>query len=226
MVRASSVRATTRHNDAEKASRNETAYQDSVPDQGVREPSILQFPRPETNRVESSLAHRDNGVIAQLNARWRVVDHELQWILQRRKGNPRPKNSGWSGRSFCTTQDALLHCVFNHCGDVDPNEFAKLVALPWHHDLQNLDVHGTDQAQADNQAKSLITKDLGVCGADDYRPDSTHIVHSLSSASGGDTTVHRERIGCAALLSLPTAGSDKATKPEKELRTSRRISLR
>jgi hypothetical protein len=50
-------------------------------------------------------AHPLDRLVAQLNESWRVVDDPLQWILQRRKGNPRPKNSGWRDRSFCRTRD-------------------------------------------------------------------------------------------------------------------------
>jgi hypothetical protein len=62
-----------------------------------------------------------------------VVDHPLQWILQRSKGNRRKKNSGWQARSFCTTREALLRCVREHCGDVDEKTLADLNALPEHH---------------------------------------------------------------------------------------------
>jgi hypothetical protein len=60
-------------------------------------------------------AHPSNRLIAQLNARWRVIDDPLQWILQRRKGNPRGKNSGWRNRSFCRTREALLRCIRELC---------------------------------------------------------------------------------------------------------------
>jgi hypothetical protein len=46
------------------------------------------------------------------------VDDPLQWILQRRKGNPRKKNSGWQDRSFCTTREVLLRCVREYCGSL------------------------------------------------------------------------------------------------------------
>ena len=42
-------------------------------------------------------AHPTNRLVAHLNARWRVVDDPLQWRLQRKKGNPRSKNTGWRG---------------------------------------------------------------------------------------------------------------------------------
>ena len=71
-------------------------------------------------------AHPLDRLVAQLNESWRVVDDPLQWILQRRKGNPRPKNSGWRDRSFCRTRDALLRCVREYCGEIDVNSLSKL----------------------------------------------------------------------------------------------------
>src|SRR5690349_14808540 len=70
---------------------------------GVCEPnaSISDVALP--TEVPSPLAHPSNRLIAQLNANWRLVDDPLQWILQRRKGNPRKRNSGWINLSFCTT---------------------------------------------------------------------------------------------------------------------------
>ena len=105
-------------------------------------------------------AHPSNRLIAQLNATWRVVDHPLQWRLQRKKGNPRTKNFGWRDRSFCTTLEALLRCVREYSGNVEPAALAKLTALPQYHALQNLDVRGTDQARADVPSKTLVPKAL------------------------------------------------------------------
>jgi hypothetical protein len=81
----------------------------------------------------ASLAHPSHRLVAQLNANWRVVDVPLQWILQRRKGNPRKKNSGWHSRCFCTTRGALLRYVREYCGDVDTTSLAKLAALSSDH---------------------------------------------------------------------------------------------
>jgi hypothetical protein len=61
------------------------------------------------------------------------VDDQVQWILQRRKGNARKKNSGWRNRSFCTTREVLLRCIREHCGQVDENALSALEALPEHH---------------------------------------------------------------------------------------------
>jgi len=89
------------------------------------------------------------------------MDDPLQWILQRKKGNPRNKNSGWQSRSFCTTREVLLRCVREHCSDVEPAALTKLAALPPHHAMQNLDVRGTDQAQPDEQPEPLVYQGPG-----------------------------------------------------------------
>ena len=129
-------------------------------------------------------AHPSKPVIAQLNEKWRVIDDPLQWILQRKKGNPRNKNSGWQPRSFCRTREALLRCVREHCCSpdncqlrsireyrgVDKAALQQLRALPeWHLDWDrtNLDVHGTDLAQRDWGAKPLGPKASEVPDADE-----------------------------------------------------------
>lgn len=114
-------------------------------------------------------AHPSNRLVTQLNERWSVADDPLQWILQRRKGSPRNKNSGWRGRSFCRTKDALLRCIREHCcspdqgqlrsireyNGVDKVALQQVRALPdWHPDCDrqndhtNLDVLGTDEAHS------------------------------------------------------------------------------
>ena len=126
------------------ASLKETASQEGVRERSARHPRE----RTHTDRFDDP-AHRSNRLITQLNATWRVVYDPLQWRLQRRKGNPRSKNSGWRDRSFCTTREGLLRCVREYC-DVDPAAVAKLAALPEHHALTlNLDVHGTAQTHAE-----------------------------------------------------------------------------
>jgi hypothetical protein len=69
--------------------------------------------------VPSPPAHPSNRLITQLNSNWRVLDDPLQWILQRRKGNPRKRNSRWIDRSFCTTR--------RHGRDYWAYQVAKLV---------------------------------------------------------------------------------------------------
>ena len=99
----------------------------------VREPNRTRPARATSLDAPSLPAHPSNRLIAQLNANWRVVHHPLQWILQRRKGNPRKKNSGWQHRSFCTTREALLRCVRESCGEVDQVALTALQALTDHH---------------------------------------------------------------------------------------------
>jgi hypothetical protein len=116
------------------------------------------------------LAHPSNRLVAQLNERWRVINDPLQWTLQRKKGTPRKKNSGWTGRSFCRTREALLRCVREYCGEVDPPALEKLNEPPkWHLDWDhtNLDVPETNQAQADKQPESLASKESEALDAAD-----------------------------------------------------------
>ena len=82
---------------------------------------------------ETSLAGSLNAFPTVLNSGWRVVDDPLQWILQRRDGKSSNKNSGWRGRSFCRTREALLRCVKDYCGIVDAEALKQIEALPeWH----------------------------------------------------------------------------------------------
>jgi hypothetical protein len=69
-------------------------------------------------------------VVSVLNANWRVVDDPLQWILQVRKGRKRKKATGYRNRSFCVSRTALLRCIREYCGPVDPDGLALIAALP------------------------------------------------------------------------------------------------
>ena len=138
-------------------------------DVGVREPSSTP-PGHDLGRCDPKRpAHPSNRLVAQLNASWRVVADPLQWRLQRKKGNPRTRNSGWRDRSFCSTRDGLLRCVREYCGDVEPAALAKLTTLPEHYAMQNLDVRGTDQAHANGQSK-LVSEALEDCEPGDQPP--------------------------------------------------------
>lgn len=70
-------------------------------------------------------------LIAQLNAKWRVVTcrDAIQWILQKRdaqrSGQPR-----WTGVRYFLTRDALVQASRTLCGRIDPNAMAILAALP------------------------------------------------------------------------------------------------
>ena len=100
---------------------------------GVCEPSTSISDAALPTEVPSPLARPSNRLIAQLNKNWRIVDDPLQWILQRRKGNPRKKNSGWQDRSFCTTREGLVRCIRESCGEVDADTLSQLRALPQFH---------------------------------------------------------------------------------------------
>jgi hypothetical protein len=173
-MRASSVRATAHANVTRD---DEPSQHDATPGEGVRRPPIGRESVSVAKRVSKHPAHPSNRLVAQLNERWRVIDDPLQWALQRTKGNPRKKNSGWQGRSFCRTRDALLRCVAGYCGEIDANSLAKLKSLPdWHpdwdrrNDRENLDVRGTDQVQADAHSDRLISKGLEDGEAGHQRP--------------------------------------------------------
>ena len=109
-------------------------------------------------RPDKRPAHPSNRLVAQLNANWRLVDDPLQWILQRRQGNPRDKNSGWRDRSFCRTREALLRCVHEYCGEVAPSALAKLAALPSHHgQSEALEVAEADHDRSSGQTDPAET---------------------------------------------------------------------
>jgi len=99
----------------------------------VRERSAAPAVHPGCQDQAEAVAHPSNRLIAQLNENWRVVDDPLQWILQRRKGSPRAKNSGWRNRSFCTTREGLLRCIRECIGETDVDAFAELRRLPENH---------------------------------------------------------------------------------------------
>ena len=63
--------------------------------------------------------------LVKLNERWCIVDDPLQWIL-RRRGEKNGKFGPWSVRSFCTTRKALLRCIRDYCGAVDPAAVAHI----------------------------------------------------------------------------------------------------
>jgi hypothetical protein len=81
------------------------------------------------------LAHPSDRLLIQVNADWRVIDEDLQYILQRRKGKARSKASGWSGQSYCRTRQALLRSIREYCGPVSEAALHLVMELPaWHVD--------------------------------------------------------------------------------------------
>ena len=99
----------------------------------VKKPGIVE--RYRSNRFGSTAPN----VIAVLNNSWRVVDDPLQWILEVRKGHKRQRASGYSGRSYCCSRTALLRCIREHCGAVDPEALVILRHLPDRHPDMRLD---------------------------------------------------------------------------------------
>jgi hypothetical protein len=137
---------------------------------GVRQPFATLAGHQDCQRRSKRPAHPSNRLVAQLNERWRVVDDPLQWILQRRKGNPRARNSGWRDRSFCRMKYALMGCISKHCGEIDAGARSTVEALPeCHPDSErnihspNLDVRRTSRAQAKAQVESLASEALEAC---------------------------------------------------------------
>src|SRR6478735_3608359 len=108
-MRASSVRATA-HAIVTSGDEFDQDLETSL-DQWVREPSNVRDAGSVPHQADEGSAHPSNRLVAQLNATWRVAADPLQWRLQRKKGNPRTRNSGWRDRSFCTMREGLLRCV-------------------------------------------------------------------------------------------------------------------
>ena len=65
-----------------------------------------------------------------LNSSWRVIDDPPQWTLQKRKGNPTAKSSGWVSAKFIRNRDHLLERIAEICGDVDPDAIATIMSWP------------------------------------------------------------------------------------------------
>src|SRR5262245_52481702 len=58
-------------------------------------------------------------VVARLNANWRVIAcrDDLQWILQRRRGQKRG-SPRWTGWRYFRTRQALLHDCYRYVGAI------------------------------------------------------------------------------------------------------------
>jgi hypothetical protein len=78
----------------------------------------------------SGLAHTLKPFTVTLNDGWRVVEEQEQWVLQKRRSNPRRKSTGWHRRASCHTRVGLLLRVRELCGDVSSDAFAILNSLP------------------------------------------------------------------------------------------------
>jgi len=83
---------------------------------------------PEISRRESDDDYV--GVVARLNARWRVIEckDSIQWILQ--FATRRHVQTGWQGRSFLRSREGLLRAVRDLAGPIDADALAILQVLP------------------------------------------------------------------------------------------------
>jgi hypothetical protein len=97
---------------------------------GVRQPRKLWSGVVTSEAAPSPLAHRSKGLLIQLNPDWRIVEDDLQYILQHRRGRARSRATGWLSRSFCRTREALLRCIRENCGSVDRAALQQVSALP------------------------------------------------------------------------------------------------
>lgn len=68
-----------------------------------------------------------------LNERWRVQSDGIQWILQRRKGEPTDKSTGWKAEKFHRFRDPLIESIEDLCGEIHPNSRDTLNQLPARH---------------------------------------------------------------------------------------------
>ena len=100
--------------------------------EAVRQPQEV-MPGTDAPKATKRRADRSKPVIAVLNDRWRVIDDGIQWVLQKRKGRPTPKSSGWRGRSYATSRARLLDSVERRCGPVEPAALRHLTSLPDEH---------------------------------------------------------------------------------------------
>lgn len=81
----------------------------------------------------SPFAHRSPGFLIRLNPDWRIVEDDLQYILQHRRGSVRSKATGWLSRSFCRTREVLLRCIREYCGSIDGEALLQVSAMPEQH---------------------------------------------------------------------------------------------
>lgn len=82
---------------------------------------------------------RNFDIPIRLNDRWRVVDEQLQWVLQYRAGtishSDEVKNSkAWSSKHFCRTADTLKRRILKCCGEVDQTALAVVDTLQAQHE--------------------------------------------------------------------------------------------
>jgi hypothetical protein len=90
-----------------------------------------------STRAESAESYP---VVVRLNSRWRVIACRdgIQWILQYRNRAETVARDAWRGRSYCRTSAALIRCVREYVGVIDPAAAATLAASPARIELPSL----------------------------------------------------------------------------------------
>ncbi len=68
--------------------------------------------------------------LVRLNDSWRVSNDPPQWVIEQRIGNASVKDSGWRARKFIRTNDHLLQCIGETCGDVDQAAIETIQSWP------------------------------------------------------------------------------------------------
>jgi hypothetical protein len=96
----------------------------------VREPHERASSSSPGQASPSPAAHRPDRLLIQLSSEWRVVEDDLQYVLERRKGKARSKATGWGRRSYCRTRLALLRCIREYCGRVSEAALHRVIELP------------------------------------------------------------------------------------------------
>ncbi len=84
------------------------------------------------NRLSTEPKQATTAFYARIDGAHRIVEDSLQWIVQRRKGNARDKNSGWASVRFHRERAALLLYVQTHFPDATAVT-AAIQALPERH---------------------------------------------------------------------------------------------
>jgi hypothetical protein len=81
------------------------------------------------NKCPAALSRR---LVAVLNDQFRVVDDGIQWMLDRRKGRPTPKSTGWRAcGSYVRTRELLLKGIEG--SEIAPRVLSILQGLPEKH---------------------------------------------------------------------------------------------
>lgn len=86
---------------------------------------------------QAPASHRERddgyrGVVARLGAGWRVVvcGDGLQWIVQRRAGDPSTSRAAWRAVSFHRERASLMRACAAFTATCEPAAVARLAMLP------------------------------------------------------------------------------------------------